>query len=229
MSAGAVTPTALYRMRDSGGRLLYVGISKRLPERLTEHRKSKPWWSQVARIDIEHFADVSDAIAAEAKAIRSERPLWNVHHARSEPSARPRTRIVTVIETAALLGVSPKTVITCISQQDLPAADTVRGTLLSCSSIELWLEACSEGGDRPPPDREGLLAEARVALADDLRADDLSRARARMASAEAPAPPKRGRPVGRPVAGSGMSTAQLLADLHRCVVSPSCPHDAHPT
>lgn len=71
------TPTALYRIYDADGALLYVGISIRLPERVAEHSKDKPWWMSAARIDLEHFPDRTSAGIAEAAAIRAERPIHN--------------------------------------------------------------------------------------------------------------------------------------------------------
>lgn len=77
--------TALYRMYDDAGRLLYVGISKHLPARIAAHDAEKPWWSGVASITVEHIDDPIEAIRAEIDAIRSERPVHNVVHS---PTAR---------------------------------------------------------------------------------------------------------------------------------------------
>lgn len=70
--------TSLYRFYNDTGRLLYVGITKHLPRRLSEHSWSKNWWTEVMRIDVEHFDDRSDARAAELHAIRTERPEYNI-------------------------------------------------------------------------------------------------------------------------------------------------------
>lgn len=77
------TRTALYRLRDSSGLLLYVGISEDPYRRWTEHSKDKPWWPQVGRHDIEWLDSREQAAAAELAAIKSERPLFNAAGAAS--------------------------------------------------------------------------------------------------------------------------------------------------
>jgi predicted GIY-YIG superfamily endonuclease len=74
------TPTALYRLRDKGGTLLYVGISSDPLRRWPEHASDKPWWSDVSDLSLEWFEDRPAALAAEARAIRTEKPLHNVVH-----------------------------------------------------------------------------------------------------------------------------------------------------
>lgn len=70
--------TTLYRMFDAQGRLLYVGISARAAMRWEQHRGEKQWWSEVARIEVEHHEDRLAALTAETTAIRRERPRFNI-------------------------------------------------------------------------------------------------------------------------------------------------------
>lgn len=70
-------PTALYRLFDGNGRLLYIGITYQLTARFASHRVTKEWWSDVARADIEWHPRRSAAEIAEGVAIRIENPLWN--------------------------------------------------------------------------------------------------------------------------------------------------------
>jgi predicted GIY-YIG superfamily endonuclease len=74
------TPTALYRLRDKSDTLLYVGISDSPTRRWVEHAADKPWWSDVSDLSMEWFEDRPTALAAEARAIRTEKPLHNVVH-----------------------------------------------------------------------------------------------------------------------------------------------------
>ena len=71
-------PTALYRFFDADGDLLYVGITRNLNLRLTQHAADKPWWASVARKTLVWYPSRSDAAHAEGKAIREERPQFNV-------------------------------------------------------------------------------------------------------------------------------------------------------
>lgn len=83
---------ALYRFYDADGVLLYVGISKHWPERLTQHRRDKVWWTEVARIDLEPFPTREAVLEAERAAIIAERPRYNVIHngGGSSPTATPQ-------------------------------------------------------------------------------------------------------------------------------------------
>lgn len=80
--------TALYRHFDAAGVLLYVGISLSAVQRLAQHR-DKPWFRQIARVDVEWFDDRGQAERAEVAAIRRERPAHNVRHATGLPVPAP--------------------------------------------------------------------------------------------------------------------------------------------
>lgn len=71
-------PTALYRLYSATGDLLYVGITDHLKVRLAAHAKDKTWWSQVARKTVEWHPGKPEAEAAEAAAIRTEKPAHNI-------------------------------------------------------------------------------------------------------------------------------------------------------
>lgn len=78
----------LYRFWSHNHELLYIGISSNLPQRITEHRQNKKWWTDIATITVEHFPDRASVSAAEKIAIQNERPLWNIAHNR-----HPRTAV----------------------------------------------------------------------------------------------------------------------------------------
>ena len=75
--------TDLYRFFDANDRLLYVGISFSAVARASQHRSEKDWWSDVARMDVEHLPSRAAAEQAERDAIRAESPLHNVVHNQS--------------------------------------------------------------------------------------------------------------------------------------------------
>lgn len=72
----------LYRFYDRDGSLLYVGITGQGASRWAQHAAEKPWWLDVATIDVEHHPSLEAVIAAEADAIHDERPMHNVRGAR---------------------------------------------------------------------------------------------------------------------------------------------------
>jgi hypothetical protein len=69
--------TALYRHFDSGGGLLYAGISLNAVTRLADHRTSD-WFDQIAHVEIEQYPDRETALAAEREVIRTEKPAYNI-------------------------------------------------------------------------------------------------------------------------------------------------------
>jgi len=71
--------TALYRLFDASGTLLYVGITNNPKKRFMTHRSEKPWWAQVDKISIEWFESRHKASKAETRAIATEGPRHNFH------------------------------------------------------------------------------------------------------------------------------------------------------
>jgi predicted GIY-YIG superfamily endonuclease len=51
--ASSDEPTALYRLFDTDGVLLYVGITRDTEKRWRQHALKKPWWPQVAERTVE--------------------------------------------------------------------------------------------------------------------------------------------------------------------------------
>lgn len=80
--SGVDDTTALYRLYDGHGHLLYVGISNDVHGRIRTHRMERTWGPSVADVRVEWFATRAEALAAEANAIRRERPRHNVMHNR---------------------------------------------------------------------------------------------------------------------------------------------------
>lgn len=72
-----VAKTAVYRLYDKEGVLLYVGMSDDPAARWRMHRIEKTWWPAVARKTVEWFDERTEAAKAEARAIRDEAPVYN--------------------------------------------------------------------------------------------------------------------------------------------------------
>jgi len=71
--------TSLYRLFDSSGVLLYVGVSYTVEKRLQAHRSTAAWYSDVVETKVESFPTRWLALEAELEAIRTESPLYNVN------------------------------------------------------------------------------------------------------------------------------------------------------
>ena len=72
--------TAVYRLYDAGGALLYVGAAVDPPARWKYHAANAPWWPEVQRQTIDWYPDRPAALAAEETAICAERPRHNITH-----------------------------------------------------------------------------------------------------------------------------------------------------
>ena len=70
--------TAVYRLFDAAGALLYVGISSQPEYRLRAHSNERAWWPEVARTVLAWHETRADALAEEACAIANERPRHNI-------------------------------------------------------------------------------------------------------------------------------------------------------
>ena len=72
--------SAVYRLYGTDDSLLYVGVSVDPRRRYLEHASTQPWGPEVARFEVAAWYDERrDALAAEAHAIRSDRPRHNLH------------------------------------------------------------------------------------------------------------------------------------------------------
>lgn len=101
MQATGETRHALYRFYDANENLLYVGISGDPWRRWREHVRTQPWYSQAAHWAGTWYASEELAAAAETRAIRSERPRFNIAGAVRMPEARLTLRFPVVIRVLA--------------------------------------------------------------------------------------------------------------------------------
>jgi excisionase family DNA binding protein len=107
----------LYRMYNSLGQLLYIGITTRgNAGRFHEHARDKPWWKEVHSINCQHFTTAHATERAERLAIQTERPKYNVTHNGGRSTPEPVVAVgtpgelITIQEAAARLGCHPATV-----------------------------------------------------------------------------------------------------------------------
>ena len=70
--------TALYRLFNAEGELLYIGITANFGQRWTQHAQAKSWWAEVERQTVEWHPYRAAAGAAETAAIAAEGPRYNI-------------------------------------------------------------------------------------------------------------------------------------------------------
>jgi predicted GIY-YIG superfamily endonuclease len=73
-------PCVLYRVFAASGVLLYVGVTVNYWARMTDHQRSSPWWHRAYTITIKRYGRLTAGAAAEASAIREEKPQYNIQH-----------------------------------------------------------------------------------------------------------------------------------------------------
>ncbi|MFK0238231.1 GIY-YIG nuclease family protein [Streptomyces vinaceus] len=78
--------TALYRLFDDSGHLLYVGVTAHPQNRWKTHRTESSWWDDVRLREIEWLPSRADALIQEAAEIAARRPRYNKHPGRPTPS-----------------------------------------------------------------------------------------------------------------------------------------------
>ena len=74
----------LYRHFNSNGDLLYIGITNNVARRTKDHDRNSYWFSEVARIDLEHFESRDAVLAAETDAIGKELPKYNIQKTKEQ-------------------------------------------------------------------------------------------------------------------------------------------------
>jgi GIY-YIG catalytic domain len=72
--------TGLYRVFGEADLLLYIGISKHFGVRWQQHAQKQPWWNERRRMTVDFYDDREEALDAEALAIFTDQPKYNVLH-----------------------------------------------------------------------------------------------------------------------------------------------------
>ncbi|MFI5814862.1 hypothetical protein ACIA7S_28385 [Streptomyces sp. NPDC051643] len=170
-------PTAVYRLHDCKGRLLYVGSAFNPKVRLAQHAAEKPWWPEVdaGRTIIEWHDEERAAADAEHAAALAERPTYGHPKKRiivGYPSPRPRTmrptpapQLAALPPTGELVERSPGRYLLRIGGRTVTIA-TPDGALSERTANNV-LGALRAHGYRPPinPQHTGHATYERIRLA----------------------------------------------------------------
>jgi predicted GIY-YIG superfamily endonuclease len=93
MTSSSESPHVLYRFYSRTHQLLYVGITANPPQRFRSHQ-GKDWWSEARLIEMDdEFNSREELAEAERRAIREERPLYNVVYNEGTVFYRPARTI----------------------------------------------------------------------------------------------------------------------------------------
>lgn len=68
----------VYRIYDATDRLIYIGATSNLAQRLAYHRSASWWWGLRVRVVEESHPHMASAVDAESAAIRSLKPPFNL-------------------------------------------------------------------------------------------------------------------------------------------------------
>lgn len=85
-------PHDVYWLYDSEDRVLYIGLTRQIEERLIQHSKDKGWWEQISRVEVQAHPSRRAAFEAERDAIYAERPIFNKRRTPPPPVLPPIIR-----------------------------------------------------------------------------------------------------------------------------------------
>lgn len=139
--------TALYRLYDDGGVLLYIGISTQPEIRWTQHASDKPWWSLVQRREVEWHPDRTAAEKAEQEAVRTEGPLYNTAGSERSLVAAHFPIADTLTQSQARLRISDLLDVTQFGGRDVAITrrGKVAGVVMSPENYDAAVEALAVG------------------------------------------------------------------------------------
>lgn len=72
--------TALYRLHDATGAVIYIGIASNPFTRWEQHAADKAWWPDVVTREIEWFPTREEAEDTESAEVNIRSPKWNSRH-----------------------------------------------------------------------------------------------------------------------------------------------------
>ena len=102
-------PYAVYIMRDSEGRALYVGATSSVTQRINAHA-GKPWFSLVASVEVTRCSSAEGLRHLETMKIQTELPAHNVARRSNMPHSGSHVEgHLTYSEAADALGVTVRT------------------------------------------------------------------------------------------------------------------------
>jgi hypothetical protein len=71
--------TAVYRLYDADGRLLYVGMGRNPMGRWASHADQHNWWPAVVRYEVAWYSTRQAAAAEERRVLKEEVTVHNIH------------------------------------------------------------------------------------------------------------------------------------------------------
>lgn len=71
-------PNFVYRLYGESNNLLYVGLTRNVGMRMSQHSMLKEWWPEVTRMEVDQFPSRREAAKAEVMQIRTLFPVHNI-------------------------------------------------------------------------------------------------------------------------------------------------------
>jgi predicted GIY-YIG superfamily endonuclease len=116
----------LYRLRGTSGGLLYVGITNNWPSRMKQHMADKPWWYEVAGVELVGVIGTRAQLEAiERAVIKIEEPMYNVVHNRKTTTIDRPMPVEVAPEVAASFSVGDRVVLTHGFIGGMPGVGTI--------------------------------------------------------------------------------------------------------
>ncbi len=156
----------LYRLFGADGTLLYTGVSDDWTRRLRQHWQTKQWAVEILRVTLEIYPDRVAVLAAERKAIKAEKPQFNIQHNHRHsppvPEAPASPITITDILIITALVVAAGFIIYELSQA---AIEKYRAWKADREEFREWQHARTAGENQPGQDDNCDSAEVTVVVA----------------------------------------------------------------
>lgn len=88
----------LYRYFGADGTLLYTGVSDDWTRRLRQHWLGKQWAADILSVTLETYPNRPAVLTAERKAIKAEKPLYNIQHNHHGPAPEDAASTLTAAD-----------------------------------------------------------------------------------------------------------------------------------
>ena len=94
----------VYKCYDADNKLLYVGYSKSVLNRITQHQYGANWFDRVARIEAVAFESAEDAKLEERRCAENDNPEINISMTSRKRRVRPNATRACLIKADVLIG-----------------------------------------------------------------------------------------------------------------------------
>ena len=138
-----MSKTALYRHYGENYTLLYVGVTINPYIRIAKHKNNSEWYEEIRSITFEWHETRDDALAAEAIALSTEDPIYNINGRYTivpQDGTHPEAKqFYTPQEIASMLQLSTKRMNALLRDGEIKSVDVGGVTRVSVAAFDEYI------------------------------------------------------------------------------------------